>query len=286
MDQEAISVPDFLYKFRRWRAKDGEAHDNDQLILKHQAVWFASPADFNDPFDCKIPFRCDLMSRNEQYKMVYDISRRKFPHWDAERLRSETERELQSNPLFSETVEVAGCTWEGYYDLIAERYGVLSFAGNCTDILMWSHYADSHRGYCVKLAGKALNGHMRSRLSTDKEAIRLFRVRYERDLPTIVPSNNGKERLERHLSLLYHKSRAWEYEQEYRFIFAGKTRLSRGVDPDVIKRVIFGCRMPPDHRMEIADVVHAELPNTELWEAVRSNDRFELDFRPWNPEDK
>ncbi len=286
MDQEAMLVPEFLYKFRRWKDEKGNDYKYDQLILTHLAVWFASPADFNDPFDCKIPYRFDLMSREDQYQRVYQIGRKTFPSWDSEKLKMETEKELRSNPLFSRDAEVASGAWEKYYNLIAKTYGVLSFAGNRKSILMWSHYADSHNGYCVEVDGKALAYQLFNLSHTDDVYIGFRRVQYEKDLPEVIPTNDEEEDLERHQSLLSSKSRDWSYEQEYRFIYVGKTRLSRYINPDVIKRVILGCLMPQDHREEIAEIVHAKLPNTELWEAVRSNDKFKLDFRPWNPEGK
>ena len=82
------------------------------------------------------------------------------------------------------------------------------------------------------------------------------------------------------MSLLTTKSTAWEYEQETRFIYIGKVNLARSIAKDVINRVILGCNMPRKHREKICNLVSTQLPNTEIWEAVRPWDQFKLDFSP------
>ena len=79
-------IPEFLYKFRRW------ANAYDQLILTKQRVWFASPADFNDPFDCRIPFRYDLMSNEDLRCRLMERLREGHPDWDNARVESEVAR--------------------------------------------------------------------------------------------------------------------------------------------------------------------------------------------------
>lgn len=286
MEREIESVPSLLYKFRRWKDRNDNDYEHDQKILRDRAIWFASPADFNDPFDCKIPYRYDLMSSVDQYQRAYEIRQKKLPEWCAERLKTETEMEVKSNPLFSKDPKVALQAQVGIFQYLEETYGVLSFAGNCNNMLMWSHYACSHRGFCVELDGKALAYQLFGLLLTDGEGIDGRRVQYSRDIPVITPSTDEGEDRERYVSLLISKSQDWDYEEEYRFIYIGKNRLSRGINSNIIKRVIFGCQMPLEHRIEVAEIVRARLPNTQLWEAVRSNEQFKLEFRPWNPEGK
>ena len=281
MERKVESVPELLYKFRHWKGKNGEDHPYDQSILTHRIVRFSSPAEFNDPFDCRIPFRYDLMPKKDQFRKAYEIARRKFPIWDDKRLKVGVQRELELNPLFSKDAELAMGAQADIFQFLATSFGVLSLAGNRESMLMWSHYADSHRGYCVALDGKALAYRLFGLLLKDKEAIDSCKVQYGRDLPIVIPTADEEVDRERYRSLLSSKSQDWAYEEEYRFIYVGKTRLSRGIKRDAIKRVIFGCQMPPEHRMEIADIVHTTLPKAELWEAVRSNDEFKLDFRPW-----
>ncbi len=53
---EAKSYDEFMkgYKFRNW----GECCH--RRLLTHREIYFASPKEFNDPFDCRIPPRYDL----------------------------------------------------------------------------------------------------------------------------------------------------------------------------------------------------------------------------------
>ena len=68
---QAAKIPETLYKYRDFR-------DNHLSILKTKQVYFAKVASFNDPFDCGIPVRYDLLSEQEfdrlQIQHLYNLS--------------------------------------------------------------------------------------------------------------------------------------------------------------------------------------------------------------------
>src|SRR5262249_39812283 len=85
-----------------------------------------------------------------------------------------------------------------------------SLAGNCTNILLWSHYADSHRGLCIEF-------------DTSVEHFGVaYKVKYERDYP-VLDLHSGLE-----LAALLYKSDVWQYEEEYRMI----SHAQRGDTPN------------------------------------------------------
>ncbi len=96
-------------------------------------------------------------------------------------------------------------------------------------------------------------------------------------MPVVVPSRDMED--QRWFKELHTvKSASWSYEQEVRFIYIGKTDLARKIRPEVFKKVILGCRMSPEDRQEIMEVVKTQLPKTEIWQAKPSPDRFELEL--------
>lgn len=86
--------------------------------------------------------------------------------------------------------------------------GICSLSESYTNTLMWSFYAEDHKGICIKLA-------------VTSEKWQLKKVNYCDELPKM----SGKE--EDFINLLSVKSRHWEYEKEVRFIriFENKQKM-------------------------------------------------------------
>jgi Protein of unknown function (DUF2971) len=78
--------------------------------------------------------------------------------------------------------------------------GVLSLSATCTNVLMWSHYCDSHRGFVIEFD--------RSHPYFGRY---IHQVKYSVERPKFDPN------LSRHDGVLFQtKSKDWEYEQEWR----------------------------------------------------------------------
>jgi hypothetical protein len=108
---------------------------NDFLFFKYRAVnkflidtlvksnvYCALPAQFNDPFDCQIDIRMSALSAVNQ-------------------LTGFKKKILET---ISQTPQ--------YFDAMQSRMkkiGVCSFSLTLTEPVMWSHYADNHRGVCL-----------------------------------------------------------------------------------------------------------------------------------------
>lgn len=96
---------------------------------------------------------------------------------------------------------------EGLKNSVNELHGMICFSQNWTSPLLWSHYADDHKGIC---------------LGFDVPAKRLERVTYERDrmafaaLDRIASADQIPTELRRRL--LTTKFRGWNYEREHRML--------------------------------------------------------------------
>lgn len=78
--------------------------------------------------------------------------------------------------------------------------GVLSLSATCTNVLMWSHYCDSHKGFVIEF-------------NSDHQYFgrHIHQVKYSVERPKFDPN------LTRHDGALFQtKSKDWEYEQEWR----------------------------------------------------------------------
>ena len=54
-----MEFPPVVYKYRNWNDQ------NHKTIITQKEVFFASPSSFDDPHDCRIPIRHDLLSYAE-----------------------------------------------------------------------------------------------------------------------------------------------------------------------------------------------------------------------------
>ena len=75
---ESKIVPRYLYKFMK-------ADDNLIDNLKNNQLWFSSPKDFNDPFDCKINATLDMS--NEEIDCVVENLRKSAKKGEIEKSR-------------------------------------------------------------------------------------------------------------------------------------------------------------------------------------------------------
>jgi len=99
---------------------------------------------------------------------------------------------------------------ESYFKDI-KNIGILSLSEVNDNVLMWSHYADQHRGFCIEL-----ERNKDSDLADNKKTLP---VRYSIKKPDISIEEheraNKEEEKEIRRSLIYTKSVDWNYEREW-----------------------------------------------------------------------
>ena len=162
-------------------------------------------------------------------------------------------------------------------EIIPNRIGVFSLSWNYKSILLWSHYADSHKGYCVGFNVGKLKRFCEKTFLEHQETISLEEVRYQEKYPFINAYKLSSD--ERLKCQLLTKSPEWQYEKEYRLIwFLGANNRLR-IDDGIIRRVILGCRMTSADKDEIISILKTRKDRIYLYEAKERRDSFGLDFR-------
>jgi Protein of unknown function (DUF2971) len=155
-------------------------------------------------------------------------------------------------------------------DTATESAGILCLS-ECNDsLLMWSHYADVHRGVCIEY-------------STSKD--RLFgcsvdRVSYASVYPKMsLADTPDLGWVRKYLST---KSDHWEYEKEWRIFYH-----SIGVNfapPEELSAVILGCMMSSQDRDAVCEWVASRSMPTRLYEARRDDGAFRIQIVPFRSE--
>lgn len=107
--------------------------------------------------------------------------------------------------------------WQEYLKKFKE-YGIISLTTNNDNLLMWSHYADEHKGVVI---GFDINENNPSDFFFTQTTCTFEKVKYNqsRQFESIINENNLDE-VKLHYSIL--KSNEWNYESEYRFILSYK----------------------------------------------------------------
>lgn len=229
--------------------------------MKNHCVWFSKPTHFNDPYDCKL--FCDVGKiTDEEWLYFYSgLNRGAFGP-------------LKIDPKFlnggKPTEELKEyirkvCTLilNSKIDACKDK-GVACFSLDFTNELMWSYYAEGHRGICLE---------HNTKYEPFNQAIP---VNYTGDVPEInisdfifKPENHAP------LKALTTKNKMWQHEQEWRII------IDEGDKPFkyhhwALSAIFFGCSMAFEKRREIAQIV-SNFP-TRLYTIEKTDKNFGFIF--------
>lgn len=82
------------------------------------------------------------------------------------------------------------------------------FEGNIQNSLMWAHYANNHKGFCIEYELK----------ESDPQIFNFNRVNYVSTLPEIYATELLFNPYETVARVVYSKSIEWSYEKEWRYV--------------------------------------------------------------------
>ncbi|MCZ8198688.1 MAG: DUF2971 domain-containing protein [Flavobacterium sp.] len=254
--------PPIIYKYRNWK------EDFHKDLLKKNHFFMASPSSLNDPFDCRIyenhmKFLKTTENKEEYIKKALENN---LDYLKANNLTVENGREILSERL-NDTLHYQVRSEVIRNDIDDKSVGIGCFSENWNSILMWSHYADNHKGYCV--------GFDEKRLRYSQFFGKVKRVEYSIDYPELNPLNKRKNSYE--LKYFY-KSLDWEYEEEIRVMNIYNTEKPNRIielENKHIKEVILGLKTSENDKKEIISI--AKDKNIDVWETTKAEFKFEIE---------
>lgn len=249
-------MTDYLYKYR---SLEGQGRLSAERLLVHNEIYFASPADFNDPFDSKARLSGRVTDRKFR-KYYLNLLTHKDPQLSEEARLAKTESIICAGKHRDPSV----------YQRITEntqadvnKRGVFCLTEHRDSMLMWSHYASSHSGFCVQLLRKDI-------LS------RCEKVRYSLKYPIIDYPGSDDNNLGKWLLT---KALCWKYEAEWRVIERAGPR-PYNLPPQLLTGVILGSRMRESDRAQVYEWCLQRKPQPRLYEARPRRSQFALDIVP------
>ncbi len=259
-------VPQPLYKYRQWNELCVDQQYQKKILTENE-VYLSSANQFNDPFDAAIPFRFkpEQMTPVNIFSKLHQIGRSLEPKISEEELLQKCYNQQYSGHFEN------GSYWRASYEEDIKAYntfGILSLTSKMNNLLMWSHYANSHRGFCVGLDKYKLREALEGTLEP---------INYSEEVPYIDLFKNDQED---RTNLLLTKSSEWKYEDEYRLIKSFSSRTAYKLPNDAILEIYLGLKMPEVEREEIVKLAKVKFPKAKLFQSTVLLERFELFMAP------
>ena len=280
-----------------------------KLILGNRKLRFQSPLQYNDPFDSQWDALWELRSASAHNRVAALIrtaltDRNSWPSdadQEARSMLESTLRDLDSVPpkerdtkveLLSQQIAAALLAADRTEDPVhrlRERFRILCLTEVDDSVLMWSHYADQHKGVVLGFNTRTLEDTYKRPLS---------RVRYETDFPRLIdidkwlhsvvfgPSYEWKDPdVARTLVLLKHAD--WAYEREWRWVWIAPTTTTSLFDDFTIPSTAlvslgFGCRTCKPTQIALSYLAMASSPFVELFSMTPARDRIALVKMPYS----
>jgi hypothetical protein len=196
------SVPQRLFKYR-------PVNEFLFKILSDKAIYHAGKDSFNDPLDGINAYKLDFTLEDIKTfflklgENVPDLEKRQRQH-------------LQLVEYFGVKLDAFEEKCKHLFFKDIADFGISCFTTKNDNFLMWSHYADKHKGVCLEFDFSKEIGLLDSGQldATDSYMLNFRKVNYSGSVPVV----NIKEIFAERFSPVYHKAQSWEYEDEYRSI--------------------------------------------------------------------
>lgn len=228
-------------------------------ILRSTTFMFTCPLEFNDPFDCN-PAILEFSPTKESESFLREEVK-KVPFGSI----------AQKESLVAEILESPSEFRKAYRHIVDTKIkysGVTCFSKHFDNTLLWSHYADQHKGVCLEFDSE-LND---QEILCGTELGMFVNVDYE----PIDKINYNKDKRKALIKLFSHKSEYWKYEEEVRLIVIKKNNIIP-FTKKLLTGVIFGCRMDSRPIKDVKDVINEIGYSVTLIQAIKGD--FELSFR-------
>jgi hypothetical protein len=232
-------------------------------LLINSEVWFSDPNSFNDPYDCNLNYSYNGLKREMIYDYLLDASRKRG-------IESLFDVNGRTDFLFNNPKELKELGEKIIKNKIND-VGISCFSESDNVLLMWSHYADSHKGICLTF-------------EVGEEDM-FFNSPYKVDYPAKYPEFNpfeGKNELQ---LLLATKSQEWAYEKEVRIIkdkFDGPNRGATRFNPQSLRAIKFGYKASAENIRTITNLIKLLYPKIEIYTSQLIRGQFGIEFTKLN----
>jgi hypothetical protein len=226
-------LPESIYKYRK-------VDCNSIKNLKEDTVWLSDISGFNDPYDCAVTANYMLIHKDRAFVNKFlrpDISDNELDEIIKTMFQYEDPLDFLAEKIMEYTMagETESVKLEQKFIMVKEfrksiddlarhisktasdNFKVCSFSERNDSMLMWAHYADNHRGFCIEYDIKSVSD------INDPRRRFLFPVVYSENLFDATEHYYGKEDIKKNKLYIVRaaliKAKDWYYENEWRLVF-------------------------------------------------------------------
>jgi len=266
------SVTEGLFKFRPYRTSDDI--DRVKNLLSGQ-LYFATCDQLNDPFEMRI-----LLSPEPNWRLrlkgvlkgMINVPELKNLS-PAKRLQKadQVASKLGKQPKVLKDAAIA------HYARMQNECFIYCMSATRAHPLLWSHYADMHKGLCIKFD------------HTKVPFAGASKVEYSTEYPIVVyPFIDISDLTQKGILT---KAQYWNYEQEYRLFSVRMNNEAwhlglewsdlhtATVRKGLVTGITLGARMPDDARHDLMSHCGKDHPEIPIEQAEISKDQFAIKFR-------
>ncbi len=267
-------------------------------ILESNNVYFSKYTDFNDPFEFCTPFpnlgkmyqrAADEIDKLHKSK-IFSTENHAYLIEICKKISTEGSKNLdKTHSIIRENLE---------------KVGIYSLSEVNDEILMWSHYADNHRGFCIGFKDLHKNTTPNTKplpinykstftdLSDPELIVQYFKSMFydyvnlsekkwqeKKDKLSKITKNKDDQRCG--ISILTDKYEKWAYEREFRLIDEKNYGL-RKINPECINSITFGLRTSQeDINKIITTCIESNKNNINYFKIEKSKDSFKVIATPY-----
>ncbi len=250
-------------------------------ILTTSTVRFSSPNCFNDPYDSRPPIYLKCDNKNTKQKLY----------------NAGINIKEDSMVLNKKTTSISN-----FFTKQHKYYRIFCLSKTNKSILMWSHYANCHRGVVIEFNSN-------TPIIKEAEPIKYQKsMTIDFDILKDFPKLQNKKAQKTQEKLYLIKFTDWQYEQEYRCSFITedsenfkkkfhskdvnnktwencskefekmKEHIHIPIPVNAIKAVYLGCNINPIDKTAIIEILKTKYPRAKCYEAKKFENSFELKF--------
>lgn len=240
-----------LYKYRNF---SDQFLDN---IIKNSSLFFSSIENFNDPFDCKLSYK---QNYSKQEIKNYIVTLKELNSDQSHRIKDLKKSFGKKQDFIKLQNRIT--------EQIIASMGVLSLSSNYDNILMWSHYSESHTGLVLEFTP-------RSPMGIDSCFFPLIKVEYSETYEELSYVNDVRLEAQK---LILTKYKDWEYEKEYRCISLGY-QGEKQFHKDELTGIIFGAKASQANIDKVIKLCNEyDYKNIKYMQAKLERGSFSLSF--------
>lgn len=256
-----------LFKFK---GMSGESRGHVLDMISNSRIYFSSPDQFNDPLDCS-PV-CALAKSASDPEFIQELLEDEAALARAAG-KSPEEIEAMRKAEGVPPSEVASAVTARIRAELMNDARVFCLSASDSHPLLWSHYADSHRGVCLhfRAAPGSLFGLARA-------------VEYRPERPVIlVPLSYNKSTDDIADTMVRVKADFWGYEDEYRILGHEDENVDWGFSltdrrcpfpPKLLCGLTLGMKVSAPDRKELINLAIKRYPPLAVYAAEEDPDRF------------